>query len=213
MNSPPPDIPPFVTESLELIKTALHRYQHCAVSFNGGKDATAILSLALISLGALPSPVPVTFVYFEPKDGLEFQEVRDYIGAVERQSGISVLRLGPDFKAGLAVLKDRGVDCVFLGTRASDPGGSSLSHFIQTSEGWPSMMRLHPLLTWSYDQVWQFLLSPVNAIGYCKLYDQGYSSLGDVMNTRKNPQLKDEMGGYRPAYTLKDNALERMGRL
>lgn len=47
---------------------------------------------------------------------------------------------------------------------------------------------------------------------YCKLYDDGYTSLGSVKNTKRNPHLQALDGSFRPAHTLIDGALERQGR-
>lgn len=78
-------------------------------------------------------------------------------------------------------------------------------------KGWPKLMRVNPLLDWSYQDVWTFLRSL--AVPYCSLYDEGYTSLGNKTNTDKNPALFDkEMQKYKPAYMLTDGDLERNGR-
>ena len=47
---------------------------------------------------------------------------------------------------------------------------------------------------------------------YCSLYDQGYTSLGDMATTQKNPALEREDGSFAPAYELKLTSEERLGR-
>jgi FAD synthetase len=47
---------------------------------------------------------------------------------------------------------------------------------------------------------------------YCSLYDQGYTSLGDMATTQKNPALEREDGSFAPAYELKQTSEERLGR-
>ena len=75
-------------------------------------------------------------------------------------------------------------------------------------------MRAHPILSWDYQQVWQFLVG--FGLPYCKLYDMGYTSIGSRFDTEKNALLLRPDGTYKPAHTLvlnaRDAALERGGR-
>ena len=93
-------------------------------------------------------------------------------------------------------------------------GSRSLSHFSPTDGDWPRVMRVHPVLDWSYGQVWAFVRGL--CLPYPSLYDRGYTSLGNPDNTRPNPALSytTEAGEerFRPAYMLEDAALERQGR-
>jgi len=83
-------------------------------------------------------------------------------------------------------------------------------------------MRIHPVIDWHLSEIWCFLRSPHLAaegeehLGYCSMYDEGYTSLGGVGDTLRNPRLKytDEEGreGYRPAYKLTEDGEERLGR-
>jgi len=89
------------------------------------------------------------------------------------------------------------------------------------------MMRVSPLLDWEYKHVWRFLREA--KLPYCKLYDQGYTSLGSVSTSKPNPSLllapgSDRVelpggagtvapGGHLPAYMLDDGGLERAGRV
>ena len=75
-------------------------------------------------------------------------------------------------------------------------------------------MRVHPILDWSYSQVWRFIRGL--SLPYPSLYDEGYTSLGNPDNTKPNPALsfKTDSGDekYHPAYMLEDASLERQGR-
>ena len=84
--------------------------------------------------------------------------------------------------------------------------------FSKTDAGWVDLMRVNPLLDWTYEDVWDTIL----ALGtpYCCLYDRGYTSLGLSTNTAPNPALllPNDKGEYAPAHTLRDSRDERSGR-
>jgi hypothetical protein len=69
---------------------------------------------------------------------------------------LALARQPPGMKAGFAAyLRARPrVRAVLVGTRRSDPHGASLSHFDPTDHGWPSFMRVHPVIDWHYVDVW-----------------------------------------------------------
>ena len=73
-------------------------------------------------------------------------------------------------------------------------------------------MRVHPVLEWGYRDVWCFLREV--GVEYCSLYDEGFTSLGGVGDTRRNPRLRvdGEEEVYRPAWELVDEGEERAGR-
>lgn len=69
------------------------------------------------------------------------------------------------------------------------------------------------MLDWNCENVWEYVLKL--KVPYCSLYDRGYTSIGNMRNTRPNPQLEVEgqPGTFLPAYHLLDDSLERAGRL
>lgn len=76
---------------------------------------------------------------------------------------------------------------------------------------WPPLMRINPILDWSYCDIWDFLR--VLAVPYCSLYERGYTSIGNPKNTLPNPALKiPGQEKYHPAYKLQEERLERQGR-
>lgn len=115
-----------------------------------------------------------------------------------------------------------------MGTRRTDPHGAHLTHFDMTDGSWPRFMRIHPVIDWHLSEIWTFLRSPHLAseedraagrdhVDYCAMYDNGYTSLGGVGDTLRNPKLKvvDQQTGeerYRPAYLLTEDVEERLGR-
>ncbi|GAW09588.1 adenine nucleotide alpha hydrolases-like protein [Lentinula edodes] len=79
------------------------------------------------------------------------------------------------------------INGILIGTRRTDPHGDRISFRCPTDEGWPKFDRINPIINWSYADVWTFLRQ-LN-IPYCKLYDEGYTSLGSTYNTFPNPAL------------------------
>jgi len=75
----------------------------------------------------------------------------------------------------------------------------------------PSLMRISPILEWSYRDIWDFLTNVPN-ITYCSLYDQGYSSIGTMIDTVRNPGLlRDRVEKQlQEAQTLPDYTPERV---
>jgi molybdenum cofactor synthesis domain-containing protein len=84
------------------------------------------------------------------------------------------------------------------------------SVFSPSDEGWPPFMRVNPIIDWQYSHVWDFLRS--FGLPYCCLYDEGYTSLGSLSTTCKNPALLRPDGSYASAYSMTDGSLERAGR-
>nr|WMM48042.1 flavin adenine dinucleotide synthetase [Schistosoma mansoni] len=103
----------------------------------------------------------------------------------------------------------------FMGTRYTDPGAYKMSYMVMSDPGWPQILRINPLLEWTYSDVWNFLRS--FSLPYCSLYDAGYTSIGSMEDTHPNPQLRyiTESGriAYHPAYTLDEEICERIGRV
>jgi FAD synthetase len=73
-------------------------------------------------------------------------------------------------------------------------------------------MRINPMLDWNCNDVWEYLLK--KEVPYCSLYERGYTSIGNMRNTKPNPHLenKDHPGTFLPAYKLLEDSLERAGR-
>lgn len=83
-----------------------------------------------------------------------------------------------------------------------------------TDTHWPQIMRVSPILDWHYSDIWDYLL--YYKVPYCELYDKGFTSLGNTVNTTKNPSLMNfktnEEEAYLPAYKLLIESKERNGR-
>ncbi|KAJ3408127.1 FAD1 flavin adenine dinucleotide synthetase [Chytriomyces hyalinus] len=185
------------------------------ISFNGGKDCTVMLHLLKLVLDSYPNNrnnlprIPCLFVTVSD----QFPEVDEFVDRMALSYNLDVFRTSLSMKEGLeAYLKAYPkVKAVLVGTRRTDPYSSNLKPFDPTDNGWPECVRVHPILDWSYTQIWDFLRS--YSVDYCCLYDRGYTSLGGIHNTLPNPALRKNNGEFDPAYKLLNGDLERNGRI
>ena len=79
-----------------------------------------------------------------------------------------------------------------------------------TDPNWPQFLRIHPILEWTYSEIWAFLREL--DVPYCSLYDEGYTSLGSSVNTVPNPMLQTSTGEYDPAWRRKSSSSRRRNR-
>eukprot|EP00762_Andalucia_godoyi_P001859 ANDGO_06033.mRNA.1 putative FAD synthase len=212
----------FVSDAKSVIREALDKFpvSQLAFSFNGGKDSTVLLFLFLDVLKER-NIAPCSVVFFYLIEEPSFPEIDDFVAKTARSHGLCVdVYSGMSLKQALFKLKQEHGTCgVFVGSRSTDPYCAHLSAFTRTDvdHGWPDMVRINPILQWSYAQVWKYLRpdnEPVRP--YCVLYDQGYTSIGRVDDTRPNEDLRipdDTQDSFLPAYRLVDESKERAGRL
>ncbi|CAM9327513.1 unnamed protein product [Chrysoparadoxa australica] len=151
----------------------------------------------------------MTVAYFE-KDELE--GVVDFMNNVFRYYGLSRKSFSCDYKQGMGELVEgHQIEAVVMGQRYGDPWTSDLEMMEPSSPGWPKFIRVNPVLKWKFSHVWLFLREC--KLPYCRLYDEGYTSLGEANETQKNPALLQSDGiTYKKAHELVDEDLERVSR-
>jgi len=226
--------------SIAVINEAIEKYslKKLGLSFNGGKDCTVLLHLLHMVLSERAKArnqssthciqplhcqaseqsqfssgqdyFELTVVCFMEKD--TFKEVIDFMHESEQRYGFRLVIIRRSIKEGLADLLSRFplLEGIFLGTRRSDPHCQTLEYFSPTDKDWPQIMRINPILEWEYHDIWSFL--NIFQVPYCKLYRDGYTSLGGSKSTRPNPALKLPDGSFSPASELVDGTKERDGR-
>ncbi|CAO3589814.1 unnamed protein product [Absidia cylindrospora] len=185
-----------------------------ALSFNGGKDCTVLLHLVVAVLSRLGHEKndllrAVYVTYPNP-----FPHVDEFVNVCSKRYHldcvlIPVSTMGQALQQYLDICQPK-PKAIFVGIRRNDPFAENLTHFDMTDDGWPEFMRVHPIIDWSYKDIWDFLIRL--RIPYCSLYDEGYTSLGSMENTHPNPDLEEQEGQYRPAFMLKNELHERCGR-
>lgn len=78
---------------------------------------------------------------------------------------------------------------IVIGIRHTDPFGSELKCIEETDSDWPRFMRLQPILHWRLSDIWSMLLYSGEEI--CGLYGLGFTSIGSVNGTVRNPYLRN----------------------
>ncbi|KAI4492031.1 hypothetical protein M0802_010156 [Mischocyttarus mexicanus] len=202
----------YVQNAIVVLKQCYDKYNanEIFLSFNGGKDCTVVLHLtACICALRKVSPPLCLYVPADP-----FPEMETFIEEAANYYGLELIRKEPPLRSALDELlsNKKYLKASLMGMRKGDPGAEKLEPFSITDPGWPNLMRVNPILDWSYCQVWQFLLK--YEVPYCSLYDKGYTSIGNKTKTLPNPLLKDPQNSsnYLPAYTLSEVSAERHGR-
>lgn len=188
------------------------------LSFNGGKDCTALLHLYFLAVvqtfGISEWTGKLNVIYFKHDNA--FEELEEFIDRSKNYYHFDIIVLGGNIKAALRELKEShpNFKAILMGTRVADPNCHSLDHMVKTDPGWPEYWRISPIVHWTYADTWQFILGL--EIPYCSLYDKGFTSIGDTTNSSPNPALmyEDETGQtiYKPAYLLEDESSERCAR-
>ena len=147
------------------------------MSYNGGKDCLVLLVIYLAALHAhfspnstarrdinslqnahqadcRPFPENIQSVYIRPAH--PFEEVDHFVQASAEEYHLNLVTSSRPMKQAFTEYLEEhtAVKAIFVGTRRTDPHGGSLTHFDPTDHGWPSFMRIHPVIDWHYQEIW-----------------------------------------------------------
>lgn len=101
---------------------------------------------------SLPQTLPAVYIISKHP----FKEVDDFVDASLKTYHLDLARYSKSMKEAFAdYLEDhKRVKAIFVGTRRTDPHGATLQYFDPTDRGWPSFMRIHPVIDWHYAEIW-----------------------------------------------------------
>ncbi|KAM3961919.1 FAD synthase [Aphomia sociella] len=215
-----PDFSDVLEETERIIRQCFKQFQleEVFISFNGGKDCTVLLDITIKLLRDIYQCENIgkdlKIVYIRTKN--PFKEIEEFVKLIEVHYGVKLIVMEGEMKTTLQRIleSDERIKAGLMGTRKTDPYSEDLKCMQPTDHNWPSLLRVSPLLNWSYHHVWSYLTK--QNVPYCSLYNKGYTSIGSTNNTWPNPALayKDHSGAlsYLPAWRLTNAALERAGR-
>ena len=154
-------------ETINVIKEALDNFNNPAIFWAGGKDSTTMLYVMKKILGDINFPVIVLDTNYE------FQETLDFMNRVAKQWKLNLIKVRNtqniiDEKDGCCakfkidalskILKNHNFDGVFVGIRKDEHSSRSIENFFSYRE-YPPHFRIHPLLNWSEDDIWEYTQS------------------------------------------------------
>jgi len=193
-----------IGKSKEIIKEAFEKYNKVGIGFSGGTDSLILLNLVL----QIKPDVPVVFVdtqHDAPETYAFIDKVRrewhivnftavmaekDQVKEFAEKFGMrspeftekccNYHKISPMMKA----IKDIGFDAFLVGLRGVEHEERAKEQFFSSRTN-PEHIRVHPLIFWRRDDVMEFV-KRFN-LECNPLYKQGFTSLGCVECTDKNP--------------------------
>ena len=208
--------------SLTVVEKALNLFDtsQLCVAFNGGKDCCVVFYLfyAVCLRAGVRFPLKVLLIQINH----QFEEmsvfVQQTLKSFYTSETLELLVFDEDeanvsLKECLRQMKQTHplVRGILMGTRRTDSAYfRNMEAFAPTDGDWPSYTRVNPILDWSYSEVWYFIR--VLKLPYCSLYDRGYTSVDNTLNTVPNQDLCRADGTFMPAYWLEDQDAERKSR-
>ncbi|KAI9872189.1 MAG: 3'-phosphoadenosine 5'-phosphosulfate sulfotransferase [Pleopsidium flavum] len=147
-------------------------FDELSLSYNGGKDCLVLLILFLVALHTHSTRPPPRLQSVYIVSAHPFAEVESFVVTSATTYHLDLARYAKPMKAAFAdyLHEKRHVKAIFVGTRRTDPHGGELTFFDATDRGWPSFMRVHPVIDWHYAEIWSVSNPPcLFEKGFCEL--------------------------------------------
>lgn len=207
-------------QSIETIEKCFREYkpEEICISFNGGKDCCVVLYLFYAIALRNNIKFPLNALLIQIKN--QFKEMNEFVDFLTKSCykkkiiEFIYFNDSKSMKDSLTELKENNprLTAILMGTRRTDGDYlKNLPPFAYTDNNWPRYMRVNPILDWSFSEVWYFIR--ILELPYCSLYDHGFTSIDNTLNTVPNKDLLSENGvDYLPAWMLANQQSERYSR-
>lgn len=182
----PVEVKSRMMESFTIIHQSFsHDNEKIAFCFSGGKDSTILLDLVLSYIKFFQIKNRLEIYHIDTD--YEFKEITDFIRKIEELWNLNIIHIHSESKdKGIKEIFHKGIEKMFIANRAID---NRKSHFSLHIHKRKHIEKICPLINWSFYDVWQYIDS-LN-VPYCKMYNEGYSSIGNRINSRPNEALYD----------------------
>lgn len=121
----------FVIFTLQVIRETFEKYkpEEVFLSFNGGKDCTVLLHLAVNYLNTLKTPYNLKCIYVQPNN--PFDEVEEFVKSCGTYYNMKIDIIQGSIKAALemACNDNRNLKACLMGSRRTDPYCEHLKTF------------------------------------------------------------------------------------
>jgi len=177
-----------------------------AIAYNGGKDSIVLQHLVRTTVGM---DEQIKLLLWHVAD--EFPEVIECINNFLEDDGLEIVRFSDSnvMVQDVKQLVEQGNEYIFLGTRMADLKQGEVPEYQKPM--WGGGVRVMPLMFFTIQDIGSYLNH--FQIPYPECYDQGFTSLGTVRATIRNPFLYDiKTNSFAPAWHLRHPSLERANR-
>jgi len=173
-----------------------------AIAYNGGKDSIVLQHLVRTTVGM---DAPIKLLLWHVAD--EFPEVIECINNFLEDDGLEIVRFSDSdvMVQDVKQLVEQGNEYIFLGTRMADLKPGEVAEYQKPM--WGGGVRVMPLMFFTIQDIGSYLNH--HQIPYPQCYDQGFTSLGTVKATIRNPFIYDtKTGSFSPAWHLRHPSYE-----
>lgn len=203
--------------TFKILEQAMRDYPaKIAIAYSGGKDSIVLLHMLTrcIHENFYPDFPPIIFLdiippedaelYASPKD--ESIILREFVKTSLNDDSLAAYPVYwvrcKTIKEGLDRCSGK-IEAILMGIRSIDSNGlqfDTKSCRAVTSEDWPPMMRIAPLLHWSYIDIWSYI--DRYKLAYPSIYDQGCTLTDSTGSSSSNPELRQEDSNFKHAKWL-----------